>query len=462
MRRSASFSRNFTEGSILKKLLLFALPFMASNALQVFYALVDMVIVGNFVGSYGLSAVSVASQITTFSTMLCLGFSTGGQVYIAQLTGVGQKERINRTIGTMFASLALLAGVFTLTILILRTPILQLMHTPPESFSMALDYLTICGVGTVFTFGYNIVSAVLRGMGDSRHPFLFILIASVVNLLLDIVFTGGLGWGVSGAATATIIGQGVSFLFAILYLYKNRGAFGFDFRRDSFKIQPDILKTLSGLGIPFAIQSCAINISMIFVNSLVNQAGVHASAAFGVGVKLDDIVTKVSQGIMHAASPMIGQNFAAGKRDRIKKIVKWTFLITAAMYTVFVLIYIPFCKEMFGLFTHAPEVIALAPVFVSAIVWSFPGLAVMRAMGSFVQGIGNAKLMMVLGILDGFAARILLSYTIGIVLGLGLYGFILGYGLACYAFAIPASLYFFSGVWKNRRSLVERKCEEKG
>lgn len=454
MNQTKTLTNDLTAGSIPKKLLLFALPFMASNALQVLYSLVDMVIVGRFVGSYGLSAVSIASQIIMFCTALCLGFSTGGQILIAQLVGAKRQEQLNNTIGTLFSTVLMLGFFFSLLVLGLRTTVLRLIHTPKESFGMASVYLAICGGGIVFTFCYNMFSAVLRGMGDSRHPFLFITIASVTNLALDFLFTGLLQWGVLGAALATIISQAVSCLFALNLLYRRRIEFGFDFKRKSFRIHRSILKTLASLGIPIAISSCSINISMIFVNSLVNQVGVYASAAFGTGIKLDDIVTKLTQGVMYAVAPMVGQNMAAGKQERAQKVVCWALLFCGCMYAVFTMVYIRYCREMFGIFTEDIHVIDLAPVFVSAIIWNFPAMVIMRAVGGFIQGIGHAKLVMILGILDGFVFRILLSYGLGIVMGMGLYGFILGYGLASYANVIPASIYYLSGRWKKRKLLI--------
>ena len=455
MKTSQKPANDYTDGNIPKQLILFALPFMASNAMQVLYSLVDMLIVGRFVGSFGLSAVPIASQVFTFATMLSMGFSTGGQVYIAQLMGADKKEHISFTIGTMFSVLIILGVSISTLILLFKDGILGLLNTPAESYSMAQNYLIVCAVGLIFSFGYNMVSAIFRGMGDSRHPFWFILLASVINLLLDLLFTGLFRWGVTGAALATIIGQAVSFFCSTIFFYKNRADFYLNFELSNFKIRPQILVPLTKLAVPFAISSCAINVSMLFVNSMVNSLGVYASAVFGVGCKLDDIVNKFSQGIMLALSPFVGQNIAAGKTERVKKGVLWSWFYCGVFYVVFTVIYIIFSRQMFGLFTDDKNVIEQAPIFVSAIIWGFPAMALMRGSGGMIQGIGNAKMSMILGILDGFLFRILLSYLFGIVMHMQLYGFVLGYGLACYANAIPSTIYFLSGKWKKRKSLVE-------
>lgn len=448
-------SRNFTEGNIPKQLFYFMLPFMLSNALQVLYSTIDMIIVGNYVGTAGLSAVSQSSQIVNFATMVCLGFSNAGQVLVSQAIGAEKRKEMNNIIGSLFSSLSIFAITLTVIILIIRTWILDVMNVPIEAYDMAMDYLIICAAGLIFTAGYNMVSAVLRGMGDSKRPLLFIAIASVVNLILDIIFTGLWGWGVIGAALATIIGQAASFLFSIYYLYKNRIDFGFDFKKESFKINGKYLKMITALGTPMAIQSGCINLSMLFVNSMINGLGNVATATFGVGVRIDDIINKISQGIQHAAMPMISQNIGAKKVDRAKRIV-YTSWIFSAIFTIFCMIlYICFGKEMFMLFSDDASVHQMSGTFISAILWMFPAFAIMRGSGAFIQGIGNAKLSMVLAILDGVALRIGLSWLFGIVFDWGFYGFVLGYGLAPYGFGIPSMIYFLSGIWKKRKILAD-------
>ena len=454
-RSKGGISKDFTSGNILKQLIFLSIPFMLSNALQVLYSTIDMIIVGKYVGTAGLSAVSQSSLIVNFATMVCLGFANSGQVLIAQALGAGKKREMNNIIGTLFTFVSLVSVALSVIILVFREPILELINIPEESHGMALQYLVICTAGLFFTAGYNMVSAILRGMGDAKRPLLFIAIASVVNLLLDLLFTGLLGMGVMGAAYATIIGQAVSFIFSIFYLYKRKEEFGFDFKLKSLKPEKRYSTIIASLGTPMAIQSGCINVSMLFVNSLINEVGVVASATFGVGTRIDDIINKISQGIQYAALPMISQNIGAGKVDRAKKVVYSAIGISFVWTAVFMLLYVLLGKEMFMLFSDDPLVHDMSSVFISAILWMFPGFAIMRGSGAFVQGIGNAKLSMALALLDGVILRIGLSYLFGIALDLGFYGFVLGYGLAPYGFAVPAMLYFMSGIWQKRKTLVE-------
>ena len=437
------------------QLLMFTLPFMASNALQVLYSTIDMVIVGKYVGTPGLSAVSQSSQILSFATMVCLGFSNAGQVLISQALGAGKRKEINEIIGTLFGLILGMGLFLSCVILLARQWIMSVMNIPAESWEMAADYMIICGGGLVFTAGYNMVSAALRGMGDSRRPFLFIGIASFVNLILDILFTGMLGFGVAGAAWATIIGQAVSFLFSIYYLYRSREAFGFDFRRKSFIPRKKYVKMIAELGTPMAIQSGCINLSMLFVNAMVNNVGVVASATFGVGVRIDDIINKISQGLQFAAMPMISQNIAAGERKRSRQVVWFVWLFAFVLMAFFIAVYYVFGRQLFMLFSDDTKVHDMSATFIRAILWMFPAMSIMRGSNAFIQGIGNAKLSMVLALLDGVVLRIGLSWLFGIVLDWGFYGFVLGYGLAPYGCAVPGMIYFLSGVWQRRRVLAE-------
>ena len=456
MVKTKKLSNDFTTGSIAKLVLMFALPFMASNALQVFYSTIDMIIVGHFVGTPGLTAVSQSSQIINFAVMVCLGFSNAGQVLVAQAIGAGKKKELNQIIGTLFCLLTIIALIFTLLFLTTGNLILTVMNIPAESHKMALDYVLISAAGLFFTAGYNMVSAVLRGMGDGKRPLFFIGIASVVNLVLDLIFVGPMNMGVAGAALATIIGQAVSFVFSVFYLYRRRESFGFDFKRKSFRLVPHYSALMLKIGTPMAIQSGFINVSMLFVNAMINSVGLTASATFGVGVRIDDIINKLCHGIEYAAMPIISQNDGAGKHDRMKATVYLAILYATILTVLFMIVYIFFGKELFMMFSDDPLVHDMSTTFVAAILWMFPAFAIMRGSGAFIQGIGNAKLCMALAMLDGVVLRIGLSWLFGSLLGWGFFGYVLGYGLAPYGYAVPSMLYFLFAKWKNRAALSKQ------
>ena len=456
---NAKLIHDYTVGSIPKQLARFMLPFMASNALQLVYSMVDMVIVGRYVGSSGLSAVSQGSMIIIFFTMFCLGFSNSGQIMIAQYVGAGRRDRLKPLIGTLFSVMAIGGAALTVLALALRGTVLRLMSVPPEAWDMANSYVTICGGGLIFTVGFNAVSAILRGMGDSKHPFVFLAVSSVLNLILDYVLTGLLHFGVAGAAFATAFSQAVSFIAAVIFLRRNEAEFHFDFRLRSFRIDPVMLGRMTKLGIPLALQMVAINISMMICHTFINRLGVVASATFGVGVKVDDIGNKLTLGIQYAAAPMLAQNFGAGKHNRVRGVVFSTWIMGGVIYLIFTVFYLIVGREIFGLFTDDAAVLDLAPVFIHAIVWSFPGMVLMRGANSLLQGTASAPLLMAFAFIDS-GARVLFSWLFGIVLSAGFPGFVLGFGIAIYGICIPGTIYFLSGKWEKKRTMAHADAAE--
>lgn len=455
MAEPKTLTRDFTKGSIPVQLTRFMLPFMVSNALQVLYSVVDMIIVGQYVGSAGLTAVSQGSLYVNFIAMFALGFFSAGQIIVAQLLGAGKKETLPVFEGSFFAASIVVASLFTLVAVFMREPALILLNLPGEGMQMGREYITICAWGVLFVCGYNTVTSIMRGLGDSRHPLVFIIIAAVANLGLDILFVGRLNWGVAGAAWATVIGQAASFLASALFFYKNRAGYHCDITRAQFRIRGDTVRKIISLGIPMSIMAASVNITMIFVNRFVNSLGiVAASATFGAGVKLDDISNKISLGAQMAAAPMIGQNLGAGHMERIKKTVYWTWAFSAVIAGIFIFSYLTFGREMFALFVDDPAVLDLSRTFVLAAVWTFPGMTLMRGGNALLQGIGNTKLLMSLAFLDSFL-RAAASYFFGVTMNLGFYGFVLGFAIAPYGVAIPGTVYFLSGKWKKRGRVID-------
>ena len=361
---------DMTQGNVAKQLILFALPFMLSTLLQTLYSTVDTIVVGQSVGSAGLAGVSTAGQIMWLTMTVSMGISTAGQILISQKIGVGDRDGLKRTIGTLFTSTAIAAIMITVVGILTAAPLLRLLDTPAEAFQGAMDYLIIVYAGTIFTYGYNLVSVILRGMGDSKRPLLFVAIAAVTNLILDLLFVAVLDMGTSGAAWATIIGQAVSFLCSLVYLYRRKEAFSFDFKRKSFHLEGHTLGILIKLGIPLALQNSAISISMMFVNKFINQYGVAASATFGTGTRIEQFPWVVVNGIMMATVSMVAQNMGAGKVDRTKRAVHVGVIICVITTIIICTIYMLFPEELYRLFTNDPKVLALAPSFMTTPGWT--------------------------------------------------------------------------------------------
>ena len=447
---SDSLIRDLTQGSVTRLLLIFAFPLLCSNLLQTVYNMVDMIVIGRFVGREGLSAVSIGGDVLHFLTFLVMGFSNAGQVILSQYIGAGNRDRIRGTIGTMFTVTFLCAVGLTIVCYFGLDAFLTAMNTPEECFDYARQYGLTCVLGLVFIYGYNLVSAILRGMGDSKHPFIFIAVATVVNLVLDLVFVALLGMGPFGAALATVIGQAVSFLWALFYLSRPKDAVGFDFKPASFKPDPEVLPKLIKLGLPMILQSAAINFSMLFVNSYINGYGVVASAVTGVGNKLGSITAVVTNALSTAGSSMVGQNIGAGKYHRVPKIIGVSMVVDLAFAVLLSFLTICFPRTIFGLFNDDPQVLDMAMTYIPVAVLLYVGFAMRSPFFALINGSGNAKLNLIVGLLDGVICRVGLAMLMGIAMGMGIMGFWLGNAFAGYMPFLIGGVYFLTGKWKKR------------
>ncbi len=447
---SDSLVRDLTQGSVTRLLLIFAFPLLCSNLLQTVYNMVDMIVIGRFVGREGLSAVSIGGDVLHFLTFLVMGFSNAGQVILSQYIGAGNRDRIRGTIGTMFTVTLISAVALTIVCYFGLDAFLTAMNRPAECFDYARQYGMTCVLGLVFIYGYNLVSAILRGMGDSKHPFIFIAVATVVDLVLDLVFVALLGMGPFGAALATVIGQGVSFLWALFYLYRHKEAFGFDFRPASFRPDPEVLPKLIKLGLPMILQSAAINFSMLFVNSYINSYGVVASAVTGVGNKLGSITAVVTNALSTAGSSMVGQNLGAEKYHRVPKIIGVSMVIDLAFAALLSFLTICFPRSIFGLFNDDPQVLDMAMSYIPVAVLLYVGFAMRSPFFALINGSGNAKLNLIVGLLDGVICRVGLAMLMGLAMGMGIMGFWLGNAFAGYMPFLIGGVYFLTGKWKRR------------
>ncbi len=446
---SPTMVRDLTEGPVVPLLLQFAFPLFVSNALQAIYNLVDMVVVGNYIGKAGMSAVSIGGDILHLLTFVAMGFSSAGQVIIARAVGAGRMDEVRKTIGTMFTFLLGASLAIALVCFCLRDSILHWLNTPSASWDFAMDYLVTCTCGLVFIYGYNIVSAILRGMGDSRRPFMFIAIAAVLNTVLDIWFVKYVGLAVFGAALATVIGQGVSFLFALIYLYRRKESFGFDFKPASFAIDPVTFRRLLSLGIPMAIQSAAISFSKIVLMSWINLFDVTYSALAGIFNKVNTMCGVISQSFTTAGSSMTGQNLGAKKYGRVNRILITILAIGVGIALCFTGVMILWPDAVYGIFTPDPEVLGVAGVLTLPIILNFYGSATRSASFSLINGSGHSKLNLAVAIIDGVISRMGLAALLGFALKLDCFGFWMGDALAGFMPFVIGGTFYLSGKWKE-------------
>lgn len=443
--------KDFTEGRIPTQLIVFSAPLFLSNLMQVIYNMADMFIVGQVHGKVGISAVSVGGDLCNLLTFIAIGFSNAGQVLVAKYIGAGQKDKLGRFMGTMCTFLLSGALVISVISIIFQDALLKFMQTPDSAYTDAAEYSLICMIGLVFIYGYNMVSAVLRGMGDSKHPFIFVSLAAVMNIALDIIFVVYADFGAKGAALATVISQGTSFLMCAGFLFVKRREFELSVTlRDFLVPEKEMLVSLVKLGIPMAIKMASVQISKLFVNSQINAYGVEVSAFSGIANKISSISNLISAAMNTAGSTMVGQNISAGKEERVKKILKTLAVITLSVSTLISIIFLFFQNEIIGFFADGDEsVVAVGEHFFLIAVLLFYASAMRAIMNALLNGSGNTKVNFATAIFDGIIMRFGLAILFGMVLNMEYYGFWLGDALAGFTPFVIGVVFYVTGSWKK-------------
>jgi len=442
-------------GSVPKKLVVFAFPLLLANILQSFYNVVDMLVVGRIVGDTGLAAIGNASKLCYIINSICIGMTMGGAVLIAQYKGADDKKGQAES----FQMLALLSLVSSLlvTIVSLATyqPLFKMLNVPADTYQDACGYMKIICCGTVFVFGYNAVCSVLKGLGDSKSPLYFVGIATIINVVLDIILVGPFGMGTAGAACATITAQGISFVISLFYLKRHKIFFSMETQR-KFMFQWDKLTAILKVGLPTAIQMVVVNTAYLLVTGMLNQFGTAVSAAFNVGLQINTFAGMPCWAIGQAVTAMVGQCMGAGQVKRIRKVVKISLLMNVAVTLVVVISIQIFAKPLILLFgSTSPEVVNDG-VYYLRICCGFNSLiyAAMYTLDSFAIGVGAANVAMINALLDAVIVRLPMSWILAFALNMGFPGIYYGQALSPVLPAIVGLLYFMSKKWE-RKTLIQ-------
>lgn len=449
------FENRLTEGSVIKQLIKFSLPLLLSNIVQALYSVADMLIVGWFSGTYSMSAVNIGGQITMVVTNFVIGLAIGGTVLIAQYIGAKKNEEVDKTIGTLFTLMGILAIFFSIFMTFFSDVMLKLLNTPKESYDMAKNYVLICMWGIIFVFGYNAISAILRGMGDSKRPLAFVGIASTINIILDIIFVGPLNMNATGAAIATIIAQATAMFLAIIYLKRSR--FVFNFHHTSFRIHKDKLKLLLKVGIPSSAQNVIVGISFLVLTSIINDlGGVTASAAVGIVGKFNSFAILPAIAMSASVSAMSAQNIGAGLYDRAKKTL-WSaitisFVISAAIFA-FVQI---FPEAILQAFKAEPDVIDIGVSYLRSFSYDYLIVPFAFCFNGLLNGSGYSIISMTSSIVSSLVFRIPLVFLFARVLETGVGS--LGYAapIATVFASLIGGYFYFSGKWKKDKLKIKR------
>lgn len=444
---------DLTEGPLFRQVVAFTVPFVIANLLQTLYTITDLAIVGHCTQSGALAAVSVSGQVTMLMTIVGNMIASGGQIFIAQMVGQRRTDELSRTAGNLLLMSLALSMIFVIGGTAFSGVILGWLNTPDEAFSAATDYLGLCSAGMIFVFGYNAVFAILRGMGESRAPSVFIAITAALNVVGDLLLVLVFDMGAMGAAIATVASQGIAFLLSVRFLYRRREQAHFDFSLSNFRPDREKLRVMLRLALPLIAMQLAINISMLYVSSFINAYGVAAASCSGVGNKMFSVVSVVSSAFNASLATIVGQNVAAGRYDRTKKSLYIGLFINLLFFALVAFFVLVFPESVFRVFTNDADVLAMARPYLRIAVWAYLGFALMHPALGLITGVGNTVLNMVIGILDGVVARIGLSLLLGTKLGV--WGYFWGFSLAGFVSVILAWIYVFSGRWKKRRLVTE-------
>lgn len=446
---------DFTEGPILPLLLRFCLPFLLANILNSLYTTVDTIVIGQFVGSTGIVAVNMGGKTLNMFTIFGASLAGGGQTLIAQLTGAKRKDDINQTIGTLFTLLTVLSVVIAAVLIIFSRPILTLLNTPEESFTGATQYLIITSAGIPLMFGYNAVSAVMRGLGDSKRPLLFIAIAAVTNLIGDVIFIVVFHLGAAGTAIATVLGQGLSLIFSLVYLYRRKEEFGFDFALKSFRMVKEKLLIILKIGLPMALRGIFISGAQLFMMRYINAFGVTDAAAYSIADKVYHLSNVFVMAISQGNSAIIAQNFGADRQDRVKLSMRCTFFVTMGIAAVLAAVSLLLPEQIYSLFTTEQAVLMQARPFMTVASGIYFTCALLGTFDGLVQGTGAAILSFIGGFLDGVVFRICFGFLFGWGFKMGTVGFFVGEALARFGPIIVGMIFCYSGAWKRKKKLID-------
>jgi len=444
------FHKDLTQGSVVKQLLRFAIPFMLSNLLQALYSVADMIIVGQFCGKVGITGVSIGSQINILVTGAAMGLSIGGTVMIAQYGGQKRYDEQRKTIGNVTTLYLILSVVVTAVMLTVGRGLLVVLNTPESAFTEAENYYNICMAGTVFMFLYNAISGVLRGMGDSKRPLYFVLIAAITNVVLDLLLVGKFGMRSAGAAWATIAAQALSVVISLIYLAKNNFFSGYSL--NDFRLKADKLRSLVKIGLPSSVQSLVVSLSFLTLTALVNSLpnADIASACQGIGGKVNSFAILPALAISSAISSMAGQNIGAGEFKRAKKTMYvgmvMAFIVSAIVFAVVNI----FPEFVISLFDKEAEVIKVGVPYLRWISFDYLFVAVVFCINGLAIAAGSTYIALINAFFSSIFIRVPLAYLLVKQFDMGFNGVGIAMGFATLGSVLLGSIYVKSGKWKKR------------
>ena len=356
--------KNLTTGSVFKTIVFFALPYLFSYFLQTLYGMADLFITGQYCGVDSITSVSNGSQVMYMLTVIIVGLAMGATVTIGRAVGARKLEDAAEAVGNTITLFMILAIIITGVLLFLVSDIVTLIGTPVEAVSGTIRYLTICFIGIPFITAYNIISSIFRGLGDSKSPMYFIGIACAMNILLDYVFIGALGFGPLGAAFATTLSQTFSVFVALIAIRKKQS--GIKLKKENFIPKKEVMGEILKIGIPVAVQDGCIQVAFIIITVIANHRGLDDAAAVGIVEKVISAIFIIPSSMLATVSALSAQNIGAGKHDRATKTLRYAIMITTCYGILATVIVELTASNIVGLFTTDTAVILLGSQYISS------------------------------------------------------------------------------------------------
>ena len=406
-----SNTADFTQGSILKKLCRFMLPVLGALILQAAYGAVDLLVVGRFGSTSGLSAVSTGSQVLNLVTFVVTQLAMGVTVLIARYIGEKREKEIGAVLGGAAVVFTILAGCLFVLLVLFARPISVLMQAPQEALALTTSYVRICGCGILFIVAYNVLSAVFRGLGDSRSPLLFVLVACLVNVAGDLVLVAGLHLDAAGAALATVLAQAVSVVCALAILRRKK--LPFTFRKSDVRLNEQCRRFLT-IGLPLALQEFLTQLSFLALCAFVNRLGLAASSGYGVASKIVSFVMLVPSALMQSMASFVAQNIGAGNVKRAKKSMFTGIAVGVAFGIVMFALVLRKGDVLAGLFSTDAEVVRRGFEYLRGFAPETIVTAVLFSMVGYFNGSNQTLWVMIQGLIQTLLVRLPLAYYMSI------------------------------------------------
>ena len=442
---------DLTEGKVWKVIVRFAVPLLVGNLLQQFYTITDSIIVGQFLGKEALAAVSASFFIYYFIISLVIGVGSGTTVVISQLFGAKQYQKVQLAFSSFFIFMLVGGIILSIAGIIFAEPVFRLTNTPEEVIPQAVAYFRIYIGGTFLFVTFNSIISILRGVGESVRPMLFILITTVLNIAFDLLFILVFKWGIEGAARATVVSQGIGMCIALAYVNNTHPLLSI--KKQDMLFDWKLFKESLKIGLPTSVQQCAIALGLIALLGIVNSFGTNTLTAYGAAGKIDTIITQAILTLSGALAAFCGQNIGAGRLDRVKKGVQFTMYTNIALgLLTFAAVYL-FGNEMMRIFTKDIDVVAIGKEYLLIIGGFFIVHGALNVYNGALRGAGDTLFPMITSLVCLWLIRIPLAYYLSSWLGRN--GIWWAIGISITIGLIVTFVYYKMGFWKRRRRIYE-------